>query len=408
MTEHHSGECRNGSGEGALPALQGVALDQRTTQVLVLAPTRELAIQVAEAFQRYAAQLPGFQVLPIYGGQSYEPQMRGLRRGAQVVVGTPGRVLDHLRQGVLKLDSLRTLILDEADEMLRMGFIDDVEEILRQTPATRQVALFSATMPPPIKRIAQTYLRNPAEIAIDRHTRAAPNVRQRYLVVGHANEKLDALTRLLETETIDGLIVFARTKLATDELAGKLDARGLRAASLNGDVAQVQRERVVRQFRDRQLDVIVATDVAARGLDVDRVSHVINFDPPSDSESYVHRIGRTGRAGRDGDAILFITPRERHLLRSLERATGQTIPAMALPSVQAVNERRIARFSERIDAILGEGGDASGLDLYRQLLADYMREREVNMLDVAAALATLVQGDVPLLLPPDIDRKSVV
>jgi ATP-dependent RNA helicase DeaD len=390
------GQAQTGTGKTAafaLPLLHNIDLKHHKPQVLVLAPTRELAIQVAEAFQRYAAHLPGFQILPIYGGQSYGPQLQALRRGVHVVVGTPGRVIDHLDKGTLDLSSLKTLVLDEGDEMLRMGFIDDVEAVLKKTPAERQVALFSATMPAPIRRIAQTYLRNPQEIAIEAKTRTADNIRQRFWQVSGLH-KLDALTRILEAEPFDAMIVFARTKLATDELAQKLAARGFSAAAINGDVQQAQRERTIQQLKDGKLDILIATDVAARGLDVDRISHVVNYDVPYDTESYVHRIGRTGRAGRSGEAILFIAPRERNLLRSIERATRQPIEQMELPSVETINDVRIAKFKQQITDTL-EGG---GLELFQRLIEEFEQASNVPAVEIAAALAKMFRGDVPLLL----------
>ncbi|AXQ29968.1 ATP-dependent RNA helicase [Solimonas sp. K1W22B-7] len=390
------GQAQTGTGKTAafaLPALSRIEVGQKKPQVLVLAPTRELAIQVAEAFQKYATHIPGFQVLPIYGGQSYGPQLAGLRRGVQVIVGTPGRVIDHIEKGTLKLDSLRYLVLDEADEMLRMGFIDDVEKILQQTPETRQVALFSATMPSQIRRIAQTYLKSPAEITIKAKTTTATNIRQRYWMVS-GMQKLDALTRILEVESFEGMLIFARTKNETADLADKLSARGFSAVALNGDIAQRDRERIVQKLKDGSIDIVVATDVAARGLDVERISHVVNYDIPTDTESYVHRIGRTGRAGRSGDAILFVAPRERHLLQAIERATRQTIQRMDLPSTDAVNDQRIGRFKQRIvDAL---GGD--GLDVFRELIESVEREQNVPAVEIAAALARLVQGNTPLLV----------
>ncbi len=310
-------------------------------------PTRELALQVAEAFQRYAAHMPGFHVLPIYGGQSYQPQLNALRRGVHVVVGTPGRVIDHMTRGTLKLSSLTMLVLDEADEMLQMGFVDAVESILEQTPTAKQVALFSATMAAPIRRIAQKHLRSPVEVTIKSKTSTATNIRQRYWLVSGIH-KLDALTRILEAETFDGMLVFTRTKQSTVELSEKLQARGFAAEPLNGDIPQSQRERTVARFKAGQIDILVATDVAARGLDVERISHVVNYDVPYDTESYVHRIGRTGRAGRSGEAILFIAPRERNMLRVIERATRQPVEQMNLPSVDAVNAQRIAKFKQRV------------------------------------------------------------
>ncbi len=390
------GQAQTGTGKTAafaLPLLNRIDLSKSKPQVLVLAPTRELAIQVAEAFQRYAAHMPGFQVLPIYGGQSYGPQLQALRRGVHVVVGTPGRVIDHLEKNTLDLSQLKTLVLDEADEMLRMGFIDDVETILKKTPAERQVALFSATMPAPIRRIAQTYLREPSEIAIEAKTRTADNIRQRFWQVSGLH-KLDALTRILEAEPFDAMIVFARTKLATDELALKLQARGFSAAAINGDIQQATRERIIGQLKDGKVDILVATDVAARGLDVDRISHVVNYDVPYDTESYVHRIGRTGRAGRSGEAILFIAPRERNMLRSIERATRQPIEPMELPTVEAINDVRIAKFKQQIADTL----EAGGLDLFRRLIEDFEQSSNVPAIEIAAALAKLYRGDVPLLL----------
>jgi ATP-dependent RNA helicase DeaD len=390
------GQAQTGTGKTAafaLPILSRLNPAQKAPQVLVLAPTRELAIQVAEAFQRYAAQIPGFHVLPIYGGQSYEPQLRALRRGVQVVVGTPGRVMDHAKRGTLKLDQIRCLVLDEADEMLRMGFIDDVEWILQQTPAARQVALFSATMPSPIRRIAQKHLKSPAEVHIHAKTTTATNIRQRYWLVSGVH-KLDALTRILEAEPFDAMLVFTRTKIATVEVAERLTARGFAVAPLSGDVEQRQRERTIAQLKDGTIDIVVATNMAARGLDVERISHVLNYDIPTDTESYVHRIGRTGRAGRSGEAILFVTPRERHLLRNIERATRQPIEPMQLPSAESVNRSRIVKFKQRISEVLAEGE----LDEFRTLVEEYEQEHNVPAADIAAALAKLAQGDSPLLL----------
>ncbi|MFY8205885.1 MAG: DEAD/DEAH box helicase, partial [Arenimonas sp.] len=392
------GQAQTGTGKTAafaLPLLSGLDLKAGKPQVLVLAPTRELAIQVAEAFQKYAENLPHFHVLPIYGGQSYGPQLSALRRGVHVVVGTPGRVIDHLEKNSLDLSELKTLVLDEADEMLRMGFIDDVETIIRKSPETRQVALFSATMPTAIKRIAQKYLKSPIEIQIEAKTRTADNIRQRCWQVSGLH-KLDALTRILEVEPFDGMIIFARTKLATDELAQKLQARGFSAAAINGDINQAQRERTIGQLKDGSIDILVATDVAARGLDVDRISHVVNYDVPYDTESYVHRIGRTGRAGRSGEAILFIAPRERGMLRAIERATNQPIEPMELPSVATINEVRMDKFKQQITETL----EASDLTLFRKLVEDYEQALNVPAIEIAAALAKMARGDVPLLLEP--------
>ncbi len=392
------GQAQTGTGKTAafaLPILTNLKPGSKAPRALVLAPTRELAIQVAEAFQRYASHIKGFHVLPIYGGQSYEPQLSALRRGVDVVVGTPGRVMDHIKRGTLKLNSLEWMVLDEADEMLRMGFIDDVEWIFENTPPGRQVALFSATMPSAIRRIAKTHLKDPEEVTIKSSTSTVLAIRQRYWIVGGCS-KLEALTRMLEAETFDGVLVFARTKKSTDELAERLAARGYACAALNGDIAQVQRERTVNRLKNGQLDIIVATDVAARGLDVERISHVINFDIPHDTESYVHRIGRTGRAGRTGDAILFVTNRERRLLKSIEQATRQKIEPMALPSIAEVNEQRIARFKQRITDTL----EAGHLGAFKALIDDYQAEHDVNPADLAAALVSLAQGDEPLMRSP--------
>ena len=393
------GQAQTGTGKTAafaLPILSKLQISQKAPQAIVLAPTRELAIQVAEAFQRYASHMPGFHVLPIYGGQGYAPQLTGLKRGAHVVVGTPGRIIDHLERGSLDLSQLKWVVLDEADEMLRMGFIDDVEAILQKTPASRQVALFSATMPPRIRAIAQTHLRNPREVTIAAKTTTAKNIRQRFWLVSGMH-KLDALTRILEAETFEAMIVFARTKQATEELAEKLAARGFSAAALNGDVPQAVRERTVQKLKDGELDIIVATDVAARGLDVERISHVLNYDIPYDTESYVHRIGRTGRAGRSGEAILFVAPRERHLLRTIEKATRQPIEAMNLPSVDTVNEQRLNRFRQQIQEALAD----PQLEQYRSVIERIESEQNIPAIEIAAALARLHRGDTPLLLPPD-------
>jgi ATP-dependent RNA helicase DeaD len=398
------GQAQTGTGKTAafaLPALARLETAAGKPQVLVLAPTRELAIQVAEAFQKYAHHVPGFHVLPIYGGQGYAPQLQALRRGVHVVVGTPGRVIDHLERGSLDLSQLRMLVLDEADEMLRMGFIDDVEAVLKKTPETRQVALFSATMPAQIRRIAQTYLKDPVEVAIKAQTTTADNIRQRFWMVSGIN-KLDALTRIMEAEPFEAMIVFARTKLGTEELAEKLAARGFSAASINGDVEQKTRERTIQRLKDGQIDVLVATDVAARGLDVERISHVLNYDIPYDTESYVHRIGRTGRAGRNGEAILFVSPRERGMLHAIERATRQPIEQMQLPSVETVNDVRIGKFKQRITDMLAQGD----LGQFQQLIEQYEQEHNVPAVEIAAALARIAQGDQPLLLAPPPKREK--
>jgi len=391
------GQAQTGTGKTAafaLPILSRLDITLRKPQALVLAPTRELAIQVAEAFQKYARHLEGFHVLPIYGGSDYRTQLRQLQRGVHVIVGTPGRVMDHMRRGSLDLGALRTLVLDEADEMLRMGFIDDVEWILEQTPAQRQVALFSATMPDAIRRIAQRHLSEPTEITIEVRTASSESIRQRVWMMAGVH-KLDALTRILETEDYDGVIIFVRTRLATTELADKLAARGYSTAALNGDIPQQQREKTVENLKSGKLDILIATDVAARGLDVDRVSHVINYDIPYDVEAYVHRIGRTGRAGRKGDAILFAANRERRLLRTIEKATGNTIEKMELPTAEEVTDKRLARFKARITETL----DTGELDLYRKMVEDYQREYGVPVIEIAAALAALSQGSQPLKVP---------
>jgi ATP-dependent RNA helicase DeaD len=391
------GQAQTGTGKTAafaLPALSRIELARLEPQVLVLVPTRELALQVAEAFQRYAAHLKGFHVLPIYGGQSYQPQLNALRRGVHVVVGTPGRVIDHIDRGTLKLGGLSLLVLDEADEMLAMGFVDAVESILTKTPPQRQVALFSATLAAPIRRIAQRHLRSPVEVTIQSKTSTATNIRQRYWVVSGVH-KLDALTRILEAESFDAMLVFTRTKQATVELAEKLEARGFAAAALNGDIPQPLRERTVARLKSGQIDILIATDVAARGLDVERIGHVVNYDVPYDTESYVHRIGRTGRAGRKGEAILFIAPRERNMLRAIERATRQTLEQMNLPSIDAVNAQRIGKFKRLVTETLARGEAAAYLPVIEQLEA----ETGVALSEIAAAIACLSQGATPLLLP---------
>ncbi|MGM1016472.1 MAG: DEAD/DEAH box helicase [Actinomycetota bacterium] len=402
------GMAQTGTGKTAafaLPVLERLDVSQKSPQALVLAPTRELALQVCEAFESYAARMRGVHVLPVYGGQGYGVQLSALRRGVHVIVGTPGRIMDHLAKGTLDLSELKYLVLDEADEMLKMGFAEDVEQILAQTPKEKQVALFSATMPPTIRRLAQQYLRDPEEITITSKTSTNKNITQRYLIVSYA-QKVDALTRILEVENFEGMIVFVRTKNETETLAEKLRARGYSAAAINGDVAQVQRERTVNHLKDGKLDILVATDVAARGLDVERISHVVNFDIPTDTESYVHRIGRTGRAGRTGDAISFITPRERYLLKSIEKATRQQPTQMQLPTTDDVNTTRLTRFDDAITAALGETKRIEG---FRDIIAHYVRNHDVPEADVAAALAVVAQGDTPLLLDPQNDRlaKSV-
>ena len=390
------GQAQTGTGKTAafaLPLLSRINPKDKNTQLLVLAPTRELAIQVAEAFQTYARNIPDFHVLPIYGGMSYDTQLRQLRRGVQVVVGTPGRVMDHIRRKTLKLDSLQALVLDEADEMLRMGFIDDVEWILEHTPEQRQIALFSATMPSVIRQVANRHLNNPKEIKIVTKTATNTSISQKYWQVSGLH-KLDALTRILEMSEHDGMIIFVRTKAATVELAEKLTARGHACEALNGDISQNLRERTVDRIKKGQIDILVATDVVARGLDIDRISHVLNYDIPYDTESYVHRIGRTGRAGRTGTAILFVAHRERRMLQAIERATRQPIERMQLPTASDINTQRVNRFKQRITDTL----DNADLDFFIELAESYQKEHEAEPLKVAAALAHMAQGKNPLLL----------
>jgi ATP-dependent RNA helicase DeaD len=384
------GQAQTGTGKTAafaLPLLERIDPRSRLTQVLVLAPTRELAIQVAEACQSYAANLGDFHVLPIYGGQSYGIQLKQLQRGVQMVVGTPGRVLDHIRRGTLKIDNLKALVLDEADEMLRMGFIDDVEWVMQQIPKQTQIALFSATMPKEIRKVAQQHLKSPEEIKIQSVTTTAATIKQRFILTNN-DQKIEVLTRLLEVRSIEGMIVFVRTKTATTELADKLNARGFNAAALNGDIPQDRRERVITQLKNGQLDILVATDVAARGLDVDRITLVINYDIPYDTEAYVHRIGRTGRAGREGEAILFITNRERRLLGSIEKATKQPIEQMSVPGLNEIYARRRTKFKQQLSGALED----ADLESYKVLLEEFRVESGRELTDIAAALAYLVQG----------------
>lgn len=390
------GVAQTGTGKTAafaLPLLSRLDINSSDVQILILAPTRELAIQVAEACQSYARNLKGFHILPVYGGQSYEIQLRQLRRGVQVVVGTPGRIMDHIRRGSLKLGNLRMLVLDEADEMLRMGFIDDVEWILEHTPEQRQIALFSATMPTQIKKVAHRYLKNPAEIKIETKTATATTIKQKYWRVSGLH-KLDALTRILEMQMFDAMLIFVRTKSATVELAEKLAARGYACEALNGDIPQNQRERIIERLRKSKIDILIATDVVARGLDVERISHVLNYDIPYDTESYIHRIGRTGRAGREGEAILFVSPREQRMLKAIERATRQPIETMQLPSTAAINEKRIERFVTKISKTI----DSEDLDFYMGLLTEYQQEHDADPMLIAAALAHQLQGKKPLLV----------
>ena len=389
------GVAQTGTGKTAafaLPVLGKINLQRQHPQVLCLAPTRELAIQVAEAFQSYAKYISGFKVLPVYGGVEYGGQIRQLARGVHIVVGTPGRVMDHMRRGTLKLDYLQTLILDEADEMLRMGFIDDVEWILAQMPEKHQTALFSATMPQQIKKISAKYLQNPVEVTIKVKTTTAPGIRQRFLSINH-HSKLDTLTRLLEVEDFDGILIFVRTKNATSDVADRLQARGYAVEALNGDIAQNHREKIVDKLKRGKIDIIVATDVAARGLDVERVSHVVNYDVPYDAESYVHRIGRTGRAGRSGDAILLLSGREKRMLSIIERTTRQPIEPYAFPSATALNERKIETLFGRIDSALQKD-----LQDYRKVLEEYLERNNIEPLQLAAALASIEAGGIPFYI----------
>ena len=397
------GLAQTGTGKTAafaLPILSRLDLSQKSPQALVLAPTRELALQVCEAFEKYASHMKGVHVLPVYGGQGYGTQLSALRRGVHIVVGTPGRIMDHLEKGTLDLTELKYLVLDEADEMLKMGFAEDVETILADTPADKQVALFSATMPAQIRRISKQYLNEPEEVTIKSKTTTSSTITQRYLMVSYP-QKVDALTRILEVENFEGMIIFTRTKNETETLAEKLRARGYSAMAINGDVPQATRERTVEQLKSGKLDILVATDVAARGLDVERISHVVNFDIPIDTESYVHRIGRTGRAGRRGAAISFVTPRESRLLNAIERATRQPLTQMQLPSVEDVNVTRLARFDDAITEALTQ---TDRILQFRDIVGHYIEHHDVPEADVAAALAVVAQGGAPLLLSAEDER----
>lgn len=397
------GLAQTGTGKTAafaLPILARLDLHQKTPQALVLAPTRELALQVCESFETYAGHRAAVHVLPVYGGQGYGTQLSALRRGVHIVVGTPGRIMDLIDKRTLDLSAVKYLVLDEADEMLKMGFAEDVETILAQTPKEKQVAMFSATMPAPIRRLSAKYLRDPVEVTVTQKTTTSANLTQRYLVVSYP-QKVDALTRILEVENFEAMLVFTRTKTETETLAEKLRARGYAAAAINGDIVQAQRERTVAQLKDGKLDILVATDVAARGLDLDRISHVINFDIPIDTESYVHRVGRTGRAGRTGDAISFVTPRERRLLTAIERATRQPLTEMRLPSVEDVNATRLTRFDDAITAALARPAE---IQQFRDIVGHYVEHHDIPEGDVAAALALVAQGDQPLLMDPADER----
>jgi len=398
------GQAQTGTGKTAafaLPLLSRIDLSLKQPQILVLAPTRELAIQVAEAFQTYARHMKGFHVMPIYGGQSMGIQLQHLRRGVHVVVGTPGRVMDHLRRETLKLNKLQALVLDEADEMLKMGFIDDVDWILGHTPESRQVALFSATMPREIRKVAQRHLTDPIEIKIESKTSTVETITQRFVQV-NGSHKLDALTRILEVEPFDGVIIFVRTKNATTELAEKLEARGYSCAPLNGDIPQNQREKTVDRLKRKSLDIVIATDVAARGLDVKRISHVVNYDIPYDTEAYVHRIGRTGRAGKKGEAILFVSPREKRMLRTIERATRQPITEMHLPSHKDMANHRIDQFKQQITDTI----ESQDLKFFENVVEQYQQEHNIGGSELAAALAFLAQKERPLQMKNEpIDKR---
>jgi ATP-dependent RNA helicase DeaD len=402
------GQAQTGTGKTAafsLPLLSRLDVKAKKPQMLVLAPTRELAIQVAESIQSYARHMKGLHVLPIYGGQSMGIQLRQLQRNPQVIVGTPGRILDHIRRGTLKLGDLKSLVLDEADEMLRMGFIDDVETILKETPDSRQVALFSATMPGPIHRVATRYLKDPVEIRIKSKTSTIDTITQRYWQVTGMH-KMEALTRILEVEEFDAMIIFVRTKNATAELAEKLEARGYSSSPLNGDMNQAAREKAIERMKKGKLDILVATDVAARGLDIERISHVINYDIPYDTESYVHRIGRTGRAGRKGQAILFVSPREKRMLFAIEKATRQAIEKLQLPSTEDIADRRVMQFTQ----MLSETIEAQDLSFFQEVISNYQESHDADPLEVAAALTYLVQKARPLkpvvhVRPPRAERE---
>jgi ATP-dependent RNA helicase DeaD len=390
------GQAQTGTGKTAafaLPILEKLDLSQKSVQALVLTPTRELGIQVAEAFHAYGKHLGNVRTLPVYGGQSIQAQVNRLKSGVHIVVGTPGRIMDHLRRGTLKFDALKMVVLDEADEMLRMGFIEDVEWILGQAPEELQTALFSATIPAEIRRIADRYLQNAAMVEIEHKTLTVPTTEQHYLVIPEAH-KVDALSQFLETELEPGTaaLVFARTKLGAADLAEKLQARGSSAEAMHGDMNQVQREKVIRQLRKGELEVVVATDVAARGLDVERIGLVVNYDVPYDTESYVHRIGRTGRAGREGKALLFVTPRQRRMLRDIERFTGQRIEPVKMPSQGELTARRISQFKEQIVDTL----EAEDLELYLNLVTELSQESGRDLAEIAAAAARLARGDRPL------------
>jgi ATP-dependent RNA helicase DeaD len=392
------GQAQTGTGKTAafaLPTLERLDPKRPRVQALVLTPTRELALQVSEAFHKYARYVGNVRVLPVYGGQPIHKQVDRLEAGVHVVVGTPGRVMDHLRRGTLNFDALATVVLDEADEMLRMGFIEDVEWILEQAPEGVQTALFSATMPREVRRVADRHLSDPASVQIEQKTLTVPTIEQQYINVSEQS-KLDALTRLLETEPIDAVLVFVRTKTRAAELTEQLQGRGYAAEEMHGDMSQVQREAVIRRLRAGQAEIIVATDVAARGLDVERVSHVVNYDIPTDVEAYVHRIGRTARAGREGKAILLVAPRQQRMLRDIEAYTRQRIEPVRVPSKADVAARRTALFKERIRKTLAD----ENLELYLAMVEE-LADEGIDMAELAAAAARLAQGDRPLDVTPD-------
>ncbi|WP_431224020.1 DEAD/DEAH family ATP-dependent RNA helicase [Serratia sp. L9] len=393
------GMAQTGSGKTAafsLPLLHNLDAALKAPQILVLAPTRELAVQVAEAMTDFSKHMHGVNVVALYGGQRYDVQLRALRQGPQIVVGTPGRLLDHLKRGTLNLSSLKGLVLDEADEMLRMGFIEDVETIMAEIPAEHQTALFSATMPEAIRRITRRFMKEPQEVRIQSSITTRPDISQSYWTV-HGMRKNEALVRFLESEDFDAAIIFVRTKNATLEVAEALERSGYNSAALNGDMNQALREQTLERLKDGRLDILIATDVAARGLDVERISLVVNYDIPMDSESYVHRIGRTGRAGRAGRALLFVENRERRLLRNIERTMKLTIPEVELPNAELLGERRLAKFAAKVQQQL----ESSDLDMYRALLAKLQPAEELEMETLAAALLKMAQGERPLILPPD-------
>ena len=396
------GMAQTGSGKTAafsLPLLNNLDPELKAPQILVLAPTRELAVQVAEAMTDFSKHMRGVNVVALYGGQRYDVQLRALRQGPQIVVGTPGRLLDHLKRGTLDLSKLSGLVLDEADEMLRMGFIEDVETIMAQIPEGHQTALFSATMPEAIRRITRRFMKEPQEVRIQSSVTTRPDISQSYWTA-YGMRKNEALVRFLEAEDFDAAIIFVRTKNATLEVAEALERSGYNSAALNGDMNQALREQTLERLKDGRLDILIATDVAARGLDVERISLVVNYDIPMDSESYVHRIGRTGRAGRAGRALLFVENRERRLLRNIERTMKLTIPEADLPNAELLGKRRLEKFAAKVQQQL----ESSDLDQYRALLSQIQpvaEGEELDMETLAAALLKMAQGERSLIVPPD-------